>query len=82
MTKDPKSSYRWENPDRYGAHIVARVQALSALTTLRVENVVSLVEFLKELQATQGVIVHQEHLQVVEKDSSSSTRRTTRRKGS
>ena len=25
MTKDPKSSYRWKNPDRYGVHIVARV---------------------------------------------------------
>ena len=25
MTKDPKSSFRWGNPDRYDAHIIARV---------------------------------------------------------
>ena len=25
MTKDSKSSYRWGNLDRHGAHIVARV---------------------------------------------------------
>ena len=33
-----------------------------------------LVESLKGLQATQGIICYQEHLQMVEKDSSSSTK--------
>ena len=40
-----------------------------ALATLRVKDFLSLAEFLKGLQATQGIIGHQKHLQVVEEGS-------------
>ena len=42
----------------------------------------SMVEFLKGLQAAQGIIGHQEHLQVVEIVLHLLQRRTIRRKGS
>ena len=40
----------------------------------------SLAEFLKGLQAAQGIIGHQEHLQVVENDFSSSTKENNKKK--
>ena len=50
MTKDPKSSYRWGNLDRYSAHKIAKSSSsFFALATLRVEDFVSLAEFLKGL---------------------------------
>ena len=48
------------------------------LNYLIVEDFVSLAEFLKGLQAAQGIISHHEHLQVVEKVSSTSAKKKKR----